>query len=84
MPEQMIEDFVLKEEEQEKRKNKNEKAALRRLWRAPLVNFVVEHRDLRKRKAEFTKADKHAVVHFIPLLELDYSLIKNYNYYYIM
>jgi hypothetical protein len=30
MPEQMIEDFVLKEDEQEKRKNKNEKAALRR------------------------------------------------------
>jgi hypothetical protein len=30
MPEQMNEDFVLKEEEQEKRKNQNKKAAPRR------------------------------------------------------
>jgi hypothetical protein len=53
MPEQMIEDFVLKEEEQEKRKNKNEKAgAGPRLWRAPLVNFVVGHRDLREKEKQ--------------------------------
>jgi hypothetical protein len=55
MPEQMNEDFVLKEEEQEKRRNKNEKAALRRLWRASLVNFVAEHRDWRKEKLNLQK-----------------------------
>lgn len=49
-----------------------------------LCEFCCKTQRLEKRSAEFTKADKrNAVVHFIPLLELDYSLIKNYNHYYI-
>jgi muconolactone delta-isomerase len=63
MPEQMIEDFVPKEEEQEKRKNKNEKAALRRLWRGALG-----HEFCRRTQRDFKGKEKQNLQKLISML----------------